>query len=118
MEFRVPPSLLAWGVVLFCLFVLSGGIYNILENPPSFLPYGNKILTLDPRSSEQTIYESLFIFLSNAAAFMGLVISYRSTQVAYDRSKANRYLVLGIALTLAGIIGNYIILELKRTILG
>jgi len=49
---------------------------------------------------------------------MGLWISYRSTQVAYDRSKANRYLLLGIGLTLAGISGSYLILGMKRTILG
>jgi len=73
---------------------------------------------VDPRFSEQTVYESIFIFLSNAVAFLGLWISYRSTQVAYDRSKANRYLVLGIILTLAGIMGSYLMIELKRTILG
>jgi len=114
----MPSRLLACSVILFCLFVLSGGIYNILETPPPYLPYGDRYLTLDPRLSEQTVYESIFIFLSNAAAFLGLWISYRSTQVAYDRSRANRYLVLGIALTLAGIIGSYLIFDMKRTILG
>jgi len=98
--------------------VLSGGIYNVLESPPPFLPYGSRYLMVDPRFSEQTVYESIFIFLSNAVAFLGLWISYRSTQVAYDRSKANRYLVLGIILTLAGIMGSYLMIELKRTILG
>ena len=98
--------------------MLSGGIYNVLESPPPFLPYGNKYLMFDPRFSDQTVYESVFIFLSNAAAFLGLWISYHSTQVTYDRSKANRYLVLGIVLTLAGIMGSYLIIELKRTILG
>ena len=103
---------------MFCLFVLSGGIYNLLESPPPFLPYGNRYLMVDPRFDRQTLYESIFIFLSNAAAFLGLWISHRSTQVAYDRSKANKYLIIGIVLTLAGIMGSYLMIELKRTILG
>lgn len=117
-DFRIPSNLIVWGVVIFSLFILSGGIYNILESPPPFIPYGNKYLTLHPYLSDQTVYESIFVFLSNAAVFLGLYISYRSTQVAYDKSKANRYLLLGIGLTLAGISGSYLIIEMKKAILG
>jgi len=117
-DFRIPSNLIVWSVVIFSLFILSGGIYNILESPPPFIPYGNKYLTLHPYLSDQTVYESIFVFLSNAAVFLGLYISYRSTQVAYDKSKANRYLLLGIGLTLAGISGSYLIIEMKKAILG
>jgi hypothetical protein len=117
-DFRIPTNLLTWGVVIFCLFVLSGGIYNILESPPSFIPYGDRYLTLHPYLSMQTVYESIFVFVCNAAVFLGLWVSYRSTQVAYDRSKANRYLLIGIGLTLAGISGTYLIIEMKKAILG
>jgi hypothetical protein len=58
------------------------------------------------------------VFLSNAAVFIGLWLSYRSTQVAYDKSKANRWLILGVGLTLIGISGNYLIIEMKKSILG
>jgi Na+/melibiose symporter-like transporter len=98
--------------------VLSGGIYNILESPPPLIPYGDRHLTLDPRPGEQTVYESIFVFLSNAATFSGLWISHRAAQMAHDESRANRYLVAGIALTLMGIIGIYLTFELKRTILS
>lgn len=116
--FKIPQNALAWGIVIFSLFVLSGGLYNILENPPIYIPYGSRYLTLHPYLSEQTVYESIFVFLSNAAVFVGLWMSYRSTQVAYDKSKANRWLVLGIGLTLAGISGSYLIIEMKKAILG
>jgi len=106
------------GVVVFCLFILSGGIYNILESPLAFIPYGERYLTLHPYLSDQTVYESIFVFLCNSAVFIGLWLSYRSTQVAYDRSKANRYLLLGIGLTLAGISGSYLIIQMKSTILS
>ena len=116
-DFRIPSNLQAWSVVIFCLFVLSGGVYNILENPPPFLPYGDRYITIDPRFSEQTVYESIFVFLCNAMMFLGLWISYRSTQVTYDRSKANKYLILGISLSLVGFMGSFLIIEMKKVIL-
>ena len=117
-SFRIPTNAVAWGAVVFGLFILSGGVYNILENPPIYIPYGDRYLTLHPYLSEQTVYESIFVFICNAAAFLGLWMSHRSAQVAYDRSKANRWLMLGIGLTLAGLSGNYLIIEMKRAILG
>ena len=104
--------------MLFCLFVISGGFYNILENPPPYLPYYDRVLTLDPRLSEQTVYESIFVFLTNAAMFFGLWLCYRSTQIAYDREKANNRLLLGIGFTMVGLFGNHLIYEMKRTVLG
>ncbi len=115
---RIPTNAVAWGAIIFSLFVLSGGIYNILESPPAYIPYGSRYLTLHPYMSEQTVYESIFVFMCNAAAFLGLWMSHRSTQVAYDRSKANRWLMLGVGLTIAGISGIYLIIEMKRAILA
>jgi len=116
--FRIPTNAVAWGAVIFSLFVLSGGVYNVLENPPIYIPYGSRYLTVHPYMSEQTVYESIFVFMCNAAAFAGLWLSHRSTQVAYDRSKANRWLMLGMGLTVAGISGIYLIIEMKRSILA
>jgi len=117
-RFTISPSVLAWASVLFCLFVISGGFYNILENPPPYWPYDGRVLTLDPRLSEQTVYESIFVFLSNASMFLGLWLSYRSTQIAYDRDKANRRLLLAIVFAAAGLLGNYLIYEMKKTMIG
>jgi hypothetical protein len=115
---RIPTKAVAWGAVIFSLFVLSGGVYNILESPPTYIPYGSRYLTLHPYMSEQTVYESIFVFMCNTAAFLGLWMSHRSTQIAYDRSKANRWLMLGMGLTIAGISGIYLIIEMKGAILG
>lgn len=117
-RFTVPSSVLAWATVLFCLFVISGGFYNILENPPPYIPYYDRILTLHPYMSDQTVYESIFVFITNTAMFLGLWLSYRSTQIAYDRDKANRRLLIGIAFAAAGLFGNYLIWEMKKTVLG
>jgi len=117
-RFTVPPSFLAWAIVLFCLFVISGGFYNILKNPPPYIPYYDRVFTLDPRMSDQTVYESIFVFLTNAAMFTGLWLSYRSTQIAYDRDKANSRLLIGIGFAAVGLLGNYLIWEMKKTVLG
>jgi hypothetical protein len=117
-RFTIPSGVLAWATMLFCLFVISGGFYNILENPPPYIPYYDRVLTLDPRLSEQTVYESIFVFLTNAAMFFGLWLSYRSTQIAYDQEKANRRLLIGIGFAMVGLFGNYLIYEMKKTVLG
>ena len=117
-RFTIPSSAIAWASVLFCLFVISGGFYNILENPPPYIPYYDRVLTLHPYLSDQTVYESIFVFLTNAAMFIGLWISYRSTQIAYDREKANRRLLIGIGFAIVGLFGNYLIYEMKKTVLG
>ena len=110
--------MLAWGSAVFCLFVISGGFYNILENPPPYIPYYDRVLTLDPRLGEQTVYESIFVFLTNSAMFFGLWLAYRSTQIAYDREKANSRLLLGIGFAVVGLFGNHLIYEMKKTVFG
>jgi hypothetical protein len=117
-SFKIPSSALAFGVVIFCIFILSGGVYNILDHPPSVIPYGNSYLTLNPYTSDQTVYESVFVFFTYSAAFLGLWLAYRSTQVMYDKSKANQYLLFGIAFSLLGVAGLYLILDMKSAILG
>lgn len=117
-RFTIPSSVIAWASVLFCLFVISGGFYNILENPPPYITYRNMVITLDPRLSYQTVYESIFVFLTNAAMFLGLWLAYRSTQIAYDQQKANGRLLLGITFAAAGLFGNYLIYEMKKAVMG
>ena len=110
--------MIAWSTVLFCLFVISGGFYNILKNPPPYLPYYDRVLTLHPYLSDQTVYESIFVFLTNSAMFFGLWLAYRSTQIAYDREKANSRLLLGIGFAVVGLFGNHLIYEMKKAVLG
>jgi hypothetical protein len=115
---RIPGRLVIWGCIFLCIFILGGGFYNILEEPLSVIPFQGGYLTLHPYYSDQTVYESVFVMLTNASMFFGLWLSYRSSQVRYDRVKANRYFILGIGLTIAGLAGNFLILEMKRAIFG
>ena len=113
---RIPGRFVMWGSILLCIFILGGGFYNILENPYTVIPFQGGYLTLHPYFTEQTVYESFFVMLANVSMFLGLWLSYQSTQVSYDRIKANRYILIGIGFTLAGLTGNYLILEMKKAI--
>jgi len=114
---RVPGRFVTWGSIFLCIFILGGGFYNMLsEQVFTVIPYQGGYLTLHPYMSDQTIYESFFVMLSNASIFLGLWLSYKSTQVSYDRTKANRFILLGIGFTVAGLAGNHLILEMKKAI--
>jgi hypothetical protein len=115
---RIPGRLVIWGCVFLCIFILGGGFYNLLEDPFTVIPFQGGYLTLHPYFSDQTVYESVFVMLTNASMFFGLWLSYKSTNVSYDRVKANRYFMLGIGFTVAGLAGNFLILEMKRAIFG
>jgi len=116
-KIQIPRRYISVSVVIFCLFILGGGIYNILENPPSIIPLQNGYSSLHPYISDQTVTEGYVIMLTNAAIVVGFYMSYRSTQVSYNRTSANRWLVAGIALIFLGFGGNYLMLQMKRSLI-
>ena len=99
---QIPKRYVQIGVVVFCVFIIGGGFYNLLENPPM---------------SDQTVTEGYVIMLTNLFMVIGFWMTYTSSQVAYDRTKANRYLMFGIILIIVGFAGNYAILNIKSNIL-
>lgn len=113
----IPKKYISFAVVLFCIFIMGGGIYNILETPPSIIPLQNGYSSLHPYSNEQTSTEGFVIMMINGAIIAGFYMTYRSTQVAYNRTAANRWLMVGIILIILGFGGNYLILRLKQSIL-
>ena len=111
---RVPLMLVTASVVLFTAFIVGGGIYDILDNPPAILPGPRGWITVHPYMSEQTLNESLLSMVLTVSAFAGLFVSYRSTQVTYDTRRATTMLILGIALILMALAGSHYLLILKR----
>ena len=115
---QIPKKYLQIGVVVFCVFIIGGGFYNLLENPPIAIPIGNgRYSSLHPYMSDQTVTEGYVIMLTNLFMVIGFWLTYTSSQVTYDRPKANRYLIMGIVLVFVGLSGNYVILNLKGNIL-
>ena len=116
-KIMIPKNYLSFGVILFCLFILGGGIYNLLEHPRSIIPLQTGYTSLHPYMNEQTSTEGYVIMLINAFTIAGFYMTYRSTQVAYNRTSANRWLMAGIALIVLGFGGNYLIIQLKQGLL-
>ena len=114
---QIPKKYLQIGVVVFCVFIIGGGFYNLLENPPIAIPLENGYSSLHPYMSDQTVTEGYVIMLTNLFMVIGFWLTYTSSQVAYDKTKADRYLIMGIILIIVGLSGNYAILNIKRGLL-
>ncbi|MGD2200044.1 MAG: hypothetical protein PVJ38_00255 [Candidatus Bathyarchaeota archaeon] len=104
-------------MVVFTAFIAGGGIYDILDNPPSIVPGpGGSWIAIHPLIGEQTINESIVSMILTFFMVGGLLVSYRSTKVTNNPRKANTMLVIGIALILLGLAGNHYLLILKKTV--
>ena len=101
-------------IVLFVIFVIGGGVFDIVEKPPAIVStQSGGSTSISPYSDYQTLNESFVSMVLFGISFLGLVLVYRSTRVLYDRSKANLQLVMGTGLALVGIAGFYILWYLK-----
>jgi hypothetical protein len=89
-------------------------------NPPTIIPGPNRqYITIAPFGYpiDQTLYESAFVMFTYSMMFFGLLLAHNSTKIAYDRKKANFFLIIGIVFTLTGFAGNWVIIFLKRALL-
>jgi hypothetical protein len=78
------------------IFLLGGGIYDILEKPLVAIPIGSTVLFFYPGTiQEQTILDSLFVMISYFFGLMGLLLVYQSTRYAYRPRQAFILLLMG-----------------------
>ena len=96
-------------VVAASLFLLGGGIYDILIKPiVAIVASGGRVITFYPFGlTEQFLLESVIIMVFYALGFVGFLIAYRSTKYAYNPRQAYRFLLIGSALLLVA----YILVE-------
>jgi len=110
---RVPLALVTASVVFFTVFIVGGGIYDLLDNPLVIVAGPQGWISIHPLLGEQTLNESFLSMLFNILIFGGLFSSYRSTQIAYDSKRATTMLILGIALILLGLSGSHYLIRVK-----
>ena len=113
---EIPKKYLQAGLVVFCIFILGGGFYNILENPPAIIPLQNGYSSLHPYFSSQTATEGYVVMITNLFIFLGFWMTYKSTQVTYDRTGANRWLMGGIVAVFTGLASNYALIQIKQSL--
>jgi len=101
-------------MVLFIIFLLGGGVYDIIETPAAVLRTSSGSSTsISPYAGEQTNNESIVSMFLVGFAIVGLFLVYKSAQVLYDKSKANISLMIGLSLAIVGTAGAYVLLLLK-----
>jgi hypothetical protein len=98
------PSLFIAGIlaVAASLFLLGGGIYDILIQPiVAIVASGGRIISFYPYGiTDQLLLESIIIMIFYAMGFAGFLIAYRSTKYAYSPRQAYRFLLVGVVLLL------------------
>ena len=84
------------------LFLLAGGIYDILIQPiVAIVASGGRIISFYPYGiTEQLLLESVIIMVFYAMGFTGFIIAYRSTNYASNPRQAYRFLLVGCVLLL------------------
>jgi len=93
--------------VFYCLFLLGGGLFTLIEHPlPSAYVSGN-FYFLYPSISSQFISDTIIAVILYGFGFLGLFIIYQSTKSAYNPRQAYMMLIIGVAFLLM----SYIFLE-------
>ena len=100
------PSLFVVGIsaVAATIFLLGGGIYDILVHPERAWFYGGAIYVFYPSLSEQLLIGSILVMIYGAIGFTGFLIAYRSTKYAYNPRNAYRFLLVGCVLLIIAIL--------------
>ncbi len=93
------PSLfvIAMIVIAASIFLLGGGVYDLLEKPlvAAFAAGGRIIFYYPYGINEQFIAESLFVMIIYAIAVVGLLLTYESTKYAFKPRQAFMLLLVG-----------------------
>ena len=87
-------------VVAASLFLLGGGVYDLLEKPLlAIVAAGGRIITYYPYAiNEQFLVESIIVMVVYAIGVVGFLLTYQSTKYAYRSRQAYRLLLVGCAL--------------------
>jgi len=87
-------------VTAFSLFLLAGGVYDILEQPLTVIPWGRGVLFFYPDLHGQILPESVGVMIAYAIGVAGILLMYQSTKYAYKPRQAFMMLLSGIVLIL------------------
>lgn len=89
------PVLMAFLAMAGALFLLGGGVYDILEKPIAILPAGRWIFFYPYSINEQVLNESIYALIFYTLAATGFLLVYHSTRYAYRPRQAFMLLMLG-----------------------
>lgn len=96
-------------VVAGSIFLLGGGVYDLLEKPlVAIVATGGRIIVVYPFAlNEQFLVESIIVMALYAIGVVGFLLTYQSTRYAYRPRQAFILLLVGCVL----IITAYLLME-------
>lgn len=108
-------ALIKVALILFCVFIAGGGIYDLVEKPPALVvvPWTGRISSVHHKPREQTLSESLSSMFFYLCMISGLIVTSKSSRVKDNQRKANLMLVAGMALVILGLAGCYHLIFLR-----
>ncbi|MBS7287704.1 MAG: hypothetical protein KIH01_02875 [Candidatus Freyarchaeota archaeon] len=96
---RNPPNIvLIVALLVFFLFVLSGGVHLML-NPPQ-ISFG----FINTNIQDQYLTEGIVVAILIFIGFMGMAFVYEATKNVYNPSYATKLLAVGLILTIIAVI--------------
>jgi hypothetical protein len=96
-----PSSLLITIVVMgTALFLLGGGLYDIINQPLPAVYYNSRFYFLYPSVSEQFIFDTVVSVMLYLVGFVGLLTLYQSSRHAYNPRQAYMTMIIGATLLL------------------
>lgn len=94
------------------IFILGGGVYDIMERPLAVLPTpGNP--GYYPDITHQFLTESISFIFFLIIGISGGYISFRSTRYAYRPREAKMFLAIGVLMLFIAIMGSELALQTK-----
>jgi len=84
------------------IFLLGGGVYDIIERPMAIVPYsqGKWIFFWPYQLNAQFLYESIIVMFLYGIGFGGFWAMYQSTKYAYKPRQAFILLLVGAVLVI------------------
>jgi len=108
--------IIALAAVASSIFLLGGGVYDIIEKPFALLPgatSGSWIFYYPRELNAQSLNESVIVMLLYAIGFAGFATIYQSTKYAYKPRQAFILLMVGAVLAIIAYYGCETIVGLK-----
>ncbi|UCH37804.1 MAG: hypothetical protein JSV76_01105 [Candidatus Bathyarchaeota archaeon] len=111
--FKPSTTMITLVLIVVVLFILGGGVYNVLERPLSVLPTPQNPVWYFQGMTAQTLNESLIFALFLTIGIAGGYIAFISTRRIYRPREARLYLAIGISMIFGALIGSEIVLSWK-----
>jgi len=90
-------------VLTLTIFILGGGIYDLIYRPVSIIPFMGRYVFYYPYSiNEQTLNESITVMIFYVIGTVGMILMYQSTKYTSSPRRAYATLLLGIVLFILG----------------